>query len=38
MIQQKAEDAPDVITGTIFICNVPARVLLDPGATHSFFF
>ncbi|TYK26572.1 putative Retrotransposon protein [Cucumis melo var. makuwa] len=36
MTQQKAEDAPDVITGTILICNVPARVLLDPGAKHSF--
>ncbi|KAL0554271.1 hypothetical protein IC582_008188 [Cucumis melo] len=30
------EDAPDVITGTILICNVPADVLFDPGATHSF--
>ncbi|KAL4021466.1 hypothetical protein IC575_020267 [Cucumis melo] len=36
MTQQEAEDAPDVITGTILICNVPADVLLDPGATHSF--
>ncbi|KAA0040198.1 DNA/RNA polymerases superfamily protein [Cucumis melo var. makuwa] len=36
MTQQEAEDAPDVITGTIFICNVPADVLFDPGATHSF--
>ena len=25
-----------MITGTILICNVPARVLLDSGATHSF--
>ena len=37
MTQQEAEDAPDVITGTILICNVPADVLFDPGATHSFF-
>ncbi|KAL0556346.1 hypothetical protein IC582_004859 [Cucumis melo] len=36
MTQQEAEDALDVITGTILICNVPARVLLDSGATHSF--
>ncbi|KAL0553669.1 hypothetical protein IC582_007570 [Cucumis melo] len=36
MTQQEAEDAPDVITGTILICNVPADVLFDPGATHSF--
>ncbi|KAL4017944.1 hypothetical protein IC575_021522 [Cucumis melo] len=35
MTQQEAEDAPDVITGTILICNVPACVLLDPGAMHS---
>ncbi|KAL4025391.1 hypothetical protein IC575_013783 [Cucumis melo] len=25
-----------MITGTTFICNLLARVLLDPGATHSF--
>ncbi|TYK29162.1 DNA/RNA polymerases superfamily protein [Cucumis melo var. makuwa] len=36
MTQQEAEDAPDVITGTILICDVHARVLLDSGATHSF--
>ncbi|XP_050935188.1 uncharacterized protein LOC127143928 [Cucumis melo] len=36
MTQQEAEDAPDVITGTILICDVPARVLIDSGATHSF--
>ncbi|TYK11055.1 reverse transcriptase [Cucumis melo var. makuwa] len=34
--QKEAENAPDVITGTILICNVPADVLFDPGATHSF--
>ncbi|KAA0042309.1 reverse transcriptase [Cucumis melo var. makuwa] len=38
MTQQEAEDAPDVIIGTILICNVPADVLFDPGATHSFVF
>ncbi|KAL0537632.1 hypothetical protein IC582_026615 [Cucumis melo] len=36
MTQQEAEDAPNVITGTILICNVPADVLFDPGAMHSF--
>ncbi|KAL0561497.1 hypothetical protein IC582_001926 [Cucumis melo] len=36
MTQQEAEDAPDVITGMILICDVPAHVLLDSGATHSF--
>ncbi|KAL0549969.1 hypothetical protein IC582_014464 [Cucumis melo] len=36
MTQQEAEDAPDVITCTILICNVPADVLFYPGATHSF--
>ncbi|KAL0557204.1 hypothetical protein IC582_005722 [Cucumis melo] len=36
MTQREAEDAPDVITGTILICNVPADVLFDPGPTHSF--
>ncbi|KAA0051049.1 uncharacterized protein E6C27_scaffold678G00020 [Cucumis melo var. makuwa] len=36
MTQQEAEDAPDVITGMILICKVPADVLFDPGATHSF--
>ncbi|TYK01017.1 reverse transcriptase [Cucumis melo var. makuwa] len=30
MTQQEAEDAPDVITGTILICNVPTDVLFDP--------
>ncbi|TYK00841.1 DNA/RNA polymerases superfamily protein [Cucumis melo var. makuwa] len=36
MTQQEVEDASDIITGTILICNVPANVLFDPGATHSF--
>ena len=36
--QQEREDAPDVIAGTILICNVPTDVLFDPGATHSFVF
>ncbi|KAA0041496.1 putative Retrotransposon protein [Cucumis melo var. makuwa] len=36
MTQQEAEDASDVITGMILICNVPADVLFDLDATHSF--
>ncbi|KAL4014052.1 hypothetical protein IC575_026242 [Cucumis melo] len=36
MTQQEVEDTPDVIIGTILICNVPADVLFDLGATHSF--
>ncbi|KAL4020409.1 hypothetical protein IC575_019184 [Cucumis melo] len=36
MTQQEAEDAPNVITGMILICNIPTDVLFDPGATHSF--
>ncbi|TYK22326.1 putative DNA/RNA polymerases superfamily protein [Cucumis melo var. makuwa] len=36
MTQQETKDAPNVITGTILICNVPTIVLFDPGATHSF--
>ncbi|KAL0544228.1 hypothetical protein IC582_019341 [Cucumis melo] len=36
MTQQEVEDVPDIITGTILIYNVPANVLFDPGATHSF--
>ncbi|TYK22548.1 retrotransposon protein, putative, Ty3-gypsy subclass [Cucumis melo var. makuwa] len=36
MTQQEAKDAPDVITGTILICNVPTDVLFDLGVTHSF--
>ncbi|KAL0536595.1 hypothetical protein IC582_025547 [Cucumis melo] len=36
MTQQEEEDAPNIITSTILICNVPVVVLFDPGATHSF--
>ncbi|KAL4021094.1 hypothetical protein IC575_019884 [Cucumis melo] len=35
MTQQEVEDARRYY-GTILICNVPADVLFDPGATHSF--
>ncbi|XP_073041782.1 uncharacterized protein [Primulina eburnea] len=34
--QEEADDANDVVSGTIFIQQVPAYVLFDCGATHSF--
>ncbi|PKU60379.1 hypothetical protein MA16_Dca018499 [Dendrobium catenatum] len=34
--QQEARDAPDVVTGTIYISDQPCRVLFDSGASHSF--
>ncbi|XP_028547886.1 uncharacterized protein LOC110097463, partial [Dendrobium catenatum] len=34
--QQEARDAPDVVTGTIYIFDQPYRVLFDSGASHSF--
>lgn len=34
--QQKVEEAPDVVTGTLSIYHIAAYVLLDPRATHSF--
>ncbi|XP_075499779.1 uncharacterized protein LOC142538318 [Primulina tabacum] len=33
--QEEADDASDVVTGTIFFQQVPAYVLFDCGATHS---
>ncbi|XP_068304168.1 uncharacterized protein [Pyrus communis] len=36
MTQQEAEYDPRVITGTLLICGIPARVLIDSGATFSF--
>ncbi|VVA36048.1 PREDICTED: reverse mRNAase, partial [Prunus dulcis] len=36
MTQQEAYATPDVITGMIPIFGYLARVLIDPGATHSF--
>ncbi|KAL0554215.1 hypothetical protein IC582_008132 [Cucumis melo] len=36
MTQQEAEDALNIIVGMILICNVPAVVLFDPSAMHSF--
>ncbi|CAL2229315.1 unnamed protein product [Prunus armeniaca] len=36
MSQQEAQASPDVITGILPVFGVPAKVLIDPGATHSF--
>ncbi|XP_073035323.1 uncharacterized protein [Primulina eburnea] len=36
MTQEEADDANEVVSGTIFIQQVPAYVLFDCGATHSF--
>ncbi|XP_073042002.1 uncharacterized protein [Primulina eburnea] len=36
MTQEEADDASDVVSGTIFIQQVAAYVLFDCGATHSF--
>ncbi|CAL9029102.1 unnamed protein product [Prunus brigantina] len=36
MTQQEAHASPDVITGMLPVFGIPARVLIDPGATHSF--
>ncbi|XP_073035352.1 uncharacterized protein [Primulina eburnea] len=35
MPQEEADDASDVVSGTIFFQQVPAYVLFDCGATHS---
>ena len=36
MTRQEAQASPDVVTGTLSIFCDDARVLIDPGATHSF--
>ena len=36
MTRQEAQANPDVVTGTLSIFGGDARVLIDPGATHSF--
>ena len=36
MTSQEALSTPDVVTGTLSIFGYDARVLIDPGATHSF--
>ncbi|KAI5335259.1 hypothetical protein L3X38_025392 [Prunus dulcis] len=36
MSQQQAQASPDVVTGILPVFGIPARVLIDPGATHSF--
>ena len=37
MTRQEAQATPDVVTGTLSIFGDDARVLIDPGATHSLF-
>lgn len=36
MTRQESRASPEVITGTLFVFNHPASVLIDHGATHSF--
>ncbi|KAJ0017611.1 hypothetical protein Pint_10284 [Pistacia integerrima] len=36
MTQQEAQATPEVVTGMLFIFSHEARVLIDPGSTHSF--
>ena len=36
LTQRDAQAAPNVVTGILLIANRQARVLIDPGATHSF--
>ena len=36
LTQRDAQAAPNVVTGILFIAHRQARVLIDPGATHSF--
>ena len=36
MTSQEAQATPDVVTGTLSIFGDDARVLIDPGTTHSF--
>ena len=33
---EEAEEAPDVVLGTFLVNSVPATILFDSGATHSF--
>jgi hypothetical protein len=33
---EQAQDAPGVVLGTFFVSSVPATVLFDSGASHSF--
>ena len=36
MTKQEVQATPDVVTGTLSIFGDGARILIDPGATHSF--
>jgi hypothetical protein len=33
---EQAQDAPSVVLGTFLVNSVPAKVLFDSGASHSF--
>jgi hypothetical protein len=33
---EEAAEAPDVVLGTFLVNSIPARVLFDSGASHSF--
>jgi hypothetical protein len=34
---EEAAEAPDIVLGTFLVNSVPAKVLFDSGASHSFF-
>ncbi|XP_020671866.2 uncharacterized protein LOC110091904, partial [Dendrobium catenatum] len=34
--QQEAKGSPDVVTGTLLMCDRPVRILFDTGASHFF--
>ena len=36
LTQAQAENSPSVVSGNILISGIPAHVLIDSGATHSF--
>ncbi|XP_034207089.1 uncharacterized protein LOC117620937 [Prunus dulcis] len=36
MSQQQAQESSDVVTGTLLVFGTSAKLLIDPGATHSF--
>ena len=35
---QDVQATPDVVTGMLIVCDKNARVLIDPGSTHSFIY
>ena len=36
MTKEDVETSPTVVTGIMFVYEIPAYVLIDSGATHSF--